>query len=177
VNEIDNVYLYDIDGLQGVVDANLDERRQAAHKARRLIEAEVGVFERWRQAQEITPAVVSLREALLGVGQRELERFRRRLGPLPADQVRAVEELTRAVIHKILHRPIVRLRDSVERGDVEACTELYREIFGLDLPGRRGGPVAGRTAPESESAASESEPPPDDAGPRGPRRLLRGGKD
>jgi glutamyl-tRNA reductase len=131
VNDLDNVYLYDIDALEGVVAHNLDERREAARNARRAIENEVGQFNRWRQGQEVVPIIVSLRKALLGIGDRELERVRRKLGELDERQQRAVEELARGVIHKVLHRPIVHLRRSAERGDMLTNIVLYQEIFGL----------------------------------------------
>lgn len=157
-NELDNVYLYDIDGLQGVVESNREERRVAAERAKRMIAKEVASFDRWLQSQDVTPLIVALREVLLGLGDQELNRFRAKLGPLDERQHRTVEELTRAVIQKILHRPIRRLRDSVERGDMLETTALYREIFGLEdsLP---------TNGEEAESPLT-----------RGPRRLVNGGK-
>jgi glutamyl-tRNA reductase len=161
VNELDNVYLYDIDGLQDVVDANLSQRRAAAEQARQEIAADVLAFDRWRQSLEVTPTIVALRERLLGLGLAEIERFRRRLGPLSAEQQEGIAELTRALVHKILHRPTVHLRRSVERGEAEACASSYREIFGLDEPQR----AAGGGSREGDDPAA------------GPRHVIRGGKD
>jgi len=162
VNEIDDVYLYDIDGLQNLVASNLEERRNAAEEAKRLVVREVQAFERWRLSQEITPVIVALREGLLALGQHEIERFRGRFGEIDAKQLQVVEELTRAVIQKILHRPLRHLHGAVERGDVAECTALYRQIFAL-----------------SETAASDraSGAPPDEAAPPGPNRVIRGGRD
>lgn len=162
VQEIDNVYLYDIDALNEVVGQNRDARRQAAEAAAEMIEEDVRSFSHWRQSQEITPMIVELRESLLGVGRGEVERFRAKLGSLDERQAAAVEALTRAVIQKILHRPIRHLKGAVERGDVERTARLYREVFGLE-------PDAGAAKPEEPAAAAE-------AG-TGPSRVLRGGKD
>jgi glutamyl-tRNA reductase len=164
VNDLDRVYLYDIDALEGLIESNLEERRRAAKLAHRLVADEVASFERWRQAQEITPTIVSLREALLGVGQVEVERFRGKLGTLTPAQQAAVEQLTRGVIQKILHRPIRRLRAAVERGDVSQCTALYHEIFGLDQ-------VEEEKRERDETSGGDGE------GRKGPQRLLRGGKE
>jgi len=157
VNELDNVYLYDIDALQGVIESNLEERRLAASRAKRMISEEVASFNRWVHAQEVTPLIVSLRKSLLGVGEHELDRMRGRLGGLDEKQRQAVEELTRAVIQKILHRPIRRLRDSVEKGDMLQTTALYREIFDLEVAGDGDGS-------KGDTAAD------------GPRRVVDGGK-
>jgi glutamyl-tRNA reductase len=156
VNEIDNVYLYDIDGLQNLVASNLEERRNAAAEAQRLVVREVQAFERWRMSQEITPVIVALREGLLALGQHEIERYRARLASLDAKHLQVVEELTRAVIHKILHRPLRHLHGAVERGDVAECAALYRQIFALSDP------------PKDTSADSTSP---------GPSRVIRGGRD
>jgi glutamyl-tRNA reductase len=153
VNELDNVYLYDIDALQGVIETNLEERRLAAARAKRMISDEVASFNRWLHAQEVTPLIVSLRKSLLGVGEQELERLRGRLGHLDEKQLGAVEELTRGIIQKILHRPIRRLRDSVERGDMLQCSALYREIFDLE------------TVDDGAAATAH-----------GPRQVVDGGK-
>jgi glutamyl-tRNA reductase len=155
VNELDNVYLYDIDGLQGVVDANLEQRQQAAERAKRMIAGEVAAFDRWRQSQELAPLIVSLRESLLDVGRREVDRFRRRLGALDGEQQAVVEELTRAVIQKILHRPIRHLHHAAERGHVAETKALYREIFGVE------------TAREPAAEAGDET--------AGPQRILEGG--
>lgn len=159
-NEIDGVYLYDIDALQGVVDANIADRRQAAQRAKQMIARESAAFQRWRDVQEITPIIVSLRNNLLEVGRFELERFRRRLDGLSDKQRQVVEELTRAVIQKILHRPIRHLRGSVERGDMAECAMLYREIFGMESE-------SGRSAADGPELPEKS----------GPQRLIEGGKD
>jgi glutamyl-tRNA reductase len=162
VNAVDNVYLYDIDGLEDVVDANLEERRQAAARARHEIAGDAEAFDRWRQSLEVAPTIIALRETLLEMGRREVERFRRRMGPLTPAQEQALQHMTQALIQKILHRPVVHLRRSVERGDMDASTALYREVFGIGEP----------KAPGSPEKAEDAEQQ-----PRGPRRVLRGGKE
>ena len=58
-NELDGVYVYDIDALQNVIETNMEERRQAAKRAKQLISEEVSAFTRWVESQEITPVIVS----------------------------------------------------------------------------------------------------------------------
>ena len=169
VNELDNVYLYDVDGLESVVDSSLKERRRAAAEAAHRIDREVEGFDRWRQSLEIKPTIVSLRETLLGVARNEVERFRRRLGPLSSEQHQVIEEMARALVQKILHRPVIHLRQAVERGDVDATTALCRKLFGLD----ELAPAEGTRRERNDDARPETEA--DEA--RGPRRVLDGGKD
>ena len=132
--ELEGVHLYDIDGLQGVVDANFKERQRAAGRAGRGIEREVEEFERWRRSLQLAPTIAALHDKLLDQARREVERCRRRLGALSPEQERAVHELARSLVQKILHRPVTHLRRAVDRGDIEESTALYREIFDLELP-------------------------------------------
>jgi glutamyl-tRNA reductase len=158
VNKLDNIYLYDIDGLQSVVQENLRERERAAELARRRIEREVEGFDRWRQSLQVTPTIVALRSHMLSMARREVERFRRRLGRLSTEQQQTIDEMTRSLVQKMLHRPVAHLRRSVERGDVDASTAVCRDLFGLE------------ESPKDEPAGDS------DAG-RGPQRLLKGGRD
>jgi len=131
VNTLDGVYLYDIDDLQQVVDANLEERKRAAEDARRRIEEEVATFERWLQSLEVTPTIVTLRRSFQEVGEKEIERHRRHLAGLSEDQQHVVEELTRAVVNKLLHAPLRHLKEAASAGQATSVARAYREIFAL----------------------------------------------
>ena len=133
-----------------------------------MIEREVEAFDRWTQSLEITPTIVSLRERWAGVAEREVERWRRRRGPLSAEHHREVEELVRALLQKILHRPVVHLRKSVDRGDIDSTAALYRQIFGLEQAGEPGADA------DTDEVQRELQPEDPEAGPR---RLLKGGKE
>ena len=131
VNELKQVYLYDVDDLQGVVEHNLAERKQAAAECHDRIELHSAAFERWRRGLRMTPAIVALREALMDVRSRELERYRHKLAELTPDQTEVIEELTRGIIQKILHSPIQYLKTLEDRGDATSYVALYQEIFGI----------------------------------------------
>jgi glutamyl-tRNA reductase len=164
VHDLDGVYLYDVDDLQGIVDAGLDERRRAAEEALGMLDAEVTAFDRWRQSVDLGPTIAAMRDRLHGLGRDEISRFSRRLSSLSPEQHAAVEELTRSIIQKVLHAPIVALKSSADRGEAAVRARLYREIFGLE------------ERPHGEDrAAGEPEAPAD--GPLGPRRVIQGGKD
>jgi hydroxymethylbilane synthase len=132
VHDLPGVYLYDVDDLQEVVDAGLAERRRAADEARRMLDVEVVVFDRWRQSVDLAPTIAALCEHLHHVGHEEIERYARRLASLTPEQQAVVHDLTRSVIQKLLHTPIVSLKSAAERGEAGTRAALYREIFGLD---------------------------------------------
>ncbi len=131
VHDLPGVYLYDVDDLQGIVDTGLEERRRAAEEARRMLDVEVVGFDRWRQSADLGPTIAALYEHLHHVGHDEIERYERRLASLTPEQRAVVHDLTRSLIQKVLHTPIVSLKSAAERGEAGPRAALYREIFGL----------------------------------------------
>jgi glutamyl-tRNA reductase len=178
VNDLDDVYLFDIDALQGVVDANMADRRKSAELALRKVEDEVEQFDRWQRGQEVVPAIVALRETMLGLGERELERVAKKLSSLDDQESRAVQALVRGLIQKILHKPIRYLNGAASRRDVAESVALYQEIFGLEALAD-GLPEGREPAPRAAGKErSRSEPQADDASAnlrQGPQRLIKGG--
>jgi glutamyl-tRNA reductase len=131
VNDLDNVYLYDIDDLQGVVDSNLEERKRQAATAQQMVDGEVEAFMRWRQSLDVSPTITALRNTLHGLSRKELERFRRKLGAINPEQEQALNDLLHAVVQKILHPTIVHLKKNAARGEGGDWAGLYREIFAI----------------------------------------------
>jgi glutamyl-tRNA reductase len=131
VNEIDNVFLYDIDDLQEVVNANLRERMKEAEHAERIVVEEVDRMMARLKVQEVAPAIVSIQEQLEQIRQAEIDRMRRKYGPLTKDQEEAWEALTRGIINKIAHLPISELRRQAANPDGAHLVEAIRRVFHL----------------------------------------------
>jgi glutamyl-tRNA reductase len=131
LNKIDNIFLYDIDDLQQVVEANLAERRHEAQRGEQIIEREVDRFLARARTLEVVPTIVSLQERLEEVRRGEIERLRARLGELSAEQEQAIEALTRGIVNKILHEPITHLKSAAQEPDSRKAIDLVRRIFNL----------------------------------------------
>jgi glutamyl-tRNA reductase len=131
VNKLDNVFLYDIDDLQEVVNANLRERMKEADRAEELVAQEVDRMVARLNVQSVTPTIVSLQEELERIRAAEIERMRHKYGPLTKQQEEAWEALTRAIINKIAHGPISELRNHAGRPEGEPVIDAIRKIFHL----------------------------------------------
>ena len=133
VQECDDVYLYDIDDLQAVCAANLEERRKEVARARKIIEAELQAFRDWWGSLEVVPTITALRQRAEQIRQAELHKALGRMGDLTERQRSTLEALTSAIVNKMLHQPITRLKaqsngDGASAGYVRAV----RELFALD---------------------------------------------
>ena len=153
VNQIDNMYLYDIDDLRRVADAGLEERRLAAQHAERLIDREVIAYGKWARAEEIAPTIVELRDKLHRMREAELGRFESRLRGLEPDQRRFIAELTSSLINKVLHDPIRHLKHSAASPNGADRIAWVRELFGLSETSLDGDRATKEGIGEEEKAA------------------------
>jgi glutamyl-tRNA reductase len=134
VDRLDDVYRYDIDDLKQVVDANLRERAREAHRAETLVEREVAKFLARQGDVEVIPTIVSLRERLEEIRRGEVRKTLARLPDASPQTRAAIEALSTAMMNKILHAPVTKLRESSRAGVSRSWLELVHELFGL---GRR----------------------------------------
>ncbi|MGH9665879.1 MAG: glutamyl-tRNA reductase [Bryobacteraceae bacterium] len=131
VNELDNVFLYDIDDLSQVVERNSAGRLEIAGQAEEIIQEEVERMVSRLKAREIAPTIVSLQEQLEALRATEVERMRGKLGDLTPEQQQAVEALTRGIINKIAHGPISELRRLAAEPDGLHFVTVIRKVFRL----------------------------------------------
>jgi glutamyl-tRNA reductase len=131
VNTLDNVYVYDIDDLRSVVDANLRERSREAHRAEGIVDRELAKFVARLRDVEVVPTIVSLRQRAESIRQAEIEKALGRLPDAPPEVREALDALSSAIVNKILHPPIAKLRESSRAGAGRRWTALVHELFGL----------------------------------------------
>ena len=134
VNDISNTYLYDVDDLQGVVQANLKERQKEAGKAEAIVEQEIGQFHLWLGNLEVKPTVIALRRKLDEIRQQELEKTFGNLKDLTGKQRKSIEAMAGAIINKILHKPTAILKNSQNDMSGEDYVDAIRTLFDLPAP-------------------------------------------
>jgi len=132
INELDNVFLYDIDDLERVVEANRRSRLQFVEQAEQIIEEEVERTLARLKAREVAPTIVRLQEQLEQLRQAEIERLRGRFGELTAEQQEALEALTKSILAKVAHAPIAELRRQAAQPNGWQAIELIRRLFRLE---------------------------------------------
>lgn len=131
VNKLDNVFLYDIDDLQKVVDTNLVGRMQSAEEAEAIIREEVERMMARLKTREVVPTIVSLQEQLEKLRIGELTRMRSKFGSLTPEQEEALIALTKGIINKIAHGPISELRRQANEPDGNQVVIAIRKVFRL----------------------------------------------
>ncbi|HEY3055999.1 MAG TPA: glutamyl-tRNA reductase [Thermoanaerobaculia bacterium] len=129
IADIEGAYLYNVDDLQNVADRNLELRHEAAKDAEQIMEREAEAFRKRLIAQDAVPTIVELQRRLEEIRTSEVDEYLRRVGPVAAEHRQAIETLTLQMINKILHYPILQLKEASE--EREALRFTVRKIFRL----------------------------------------------
>jgi glutamyl-tRNA reductase len=127
MNKLDGIFVYDIDDLQQVAASHMDERSREAIDAEALIAAEVERFHQRLRTVNVAPAIVALQKRAEEMRVAEIERIHSRLGTLTAEQLAAVEALTRGLVNKFLHQPMAALKQAAREGDSAKLDALCEE--------------------------------------------------
>ncbi|WP_297455088.1 glutamyl-tRNA reductase [Persephonella sp.] len=129
VNELENVFLYNIDDLKTVVDKNLEERKIAAESAKLLIEEEVTKFDKWLKQLKVNPVISKVRNYADEIREAQLERLFRDMPYLNEKERENIDLAVRAIINKLLHRPTMYIKDKATKENSELYVEIFEDMF------------------------------------------------
>jgi len=130
INDLDNVYLYNIDDLQGIVDANMFERQKEAEKAERIIEEEIEPFFQWLSSLDSVPTIVALREKMEKIKNDEIEKLLNRFPDLDEKQRKAIEYMASSIVNKLIHPPTIALKKDSE--DRDLIVAIIKKLYDID---------------------------------------------
>ena len=146
VNDVNNVYLYDVDDLQGVVNANLKERHKEAEQALEIIEHEIGQFQSWMAGLDVVPTIVALRQQIETLRQAELEKTFANLKHLSDSDRKTITAMSSALTNKFLHPPTKALKQAQKDSEAQQYVDALQVLFDLKI-----------AAPEGKLKAVESD--------------------
>jgi glutamyl-tRNA reductase len=131
MNNLDGIFVYDIDDLQQAVASHVADRKKEAERADDIINLEVDRFQARLQTLDVVPTIVSLQDHLETIRQAEIDRVRGRLGAISPEQELAIEALTRGIVNKIMHTPISTLKTAARDSEATTVVDLVRRLFNL----------------------------------------------
>ncbi len=131
VADLEQVFLYHMDDLQGIVSENLARRSSELASAEAIVDQEVSRFGAWLQSREIVPTIVALRQRFEHIRQSELERLEPKLSALTPEARARVDEVTRLMFEKLLHTPTEQLKQVADESLATDYAEALHRLFGL----------------------------------------------
>ncbi len=150
-DRIDNVYLYNVDDLQGVVNTNVQGRQQEAEKAEEIVRQEVETYLQWERSLDAVPTIVDLREKIEEPRRKELDKTLGQLDGVSDDHRRALDLMSQAIVNKILHAPLVVLKQAAANPEGGDVISIARKIFNLDKELKKPAHIHARSLGETSN--------------------------
>ena len=132
VNRINNAYLYDIDDLKSIVNKNMDKRQQETVKAERIIEEAVVKFRKWMADLEVVPTIVAIKEKIENITEIETAKTIAAMDNLSEEDKQAIRRMAQAIASRIMHDPILFLKDTGTHRKDSFYLNAARQLFNLD---------------------------------------------
>jgi len=132
MNNLDGIFVYNIDDLQQAVSTKVAERKKEADRAESIVSFEVERFQSRVKGIDVVPTIVSLQNCFETIRQAEVDRVRGRLGPLSQEQELAIETLTRRIVNKIMH-PLISALKTAGESEATTLTDVVKRLFNLYL--------------------------------------------
>ncbi len=130
--ELDSVFLYDIDDLQGIVEANLQERKIAAEKIELMIEEEIVQFKQWINTLGVVPVISALRQKALAIQAETMESIERKMPNLTDRERKVLSKHTKSIINQLLRDPIVKVKELSGEANAQESLDLFMKIFNIE---------------------------------------------
>ncbi|MBU1182967.1 MAG: glutamyl-tRNA reductase [Pseudomonadota bacterium] len=131
INKLNNIYVYDIDDLNGVVDENIEDRNKEAIKGERIIDEAVISFRRWYDSLDVVPTIVALRNKIDSIATAEIEKTMHAMNIAESER-EALYRMKNALINKIMHNPTLLLKRDGCHGNNSVNIDVTRKLFNLD---------------------------------------------
>ena len=132
INDIENVYAYDIDDLQGIVQDNLKVRQQEAVKIEGMIENELETFQQWHQTLEVVPVIRALQQKAAAIHADTIGSLFNKLPDLDDRERKLIEKLSKSIVNQLLHDPIAHVKEMAHQRRGKEALELVTELFNLN---------------------------------------------
>ncbi|QQK80953.1 glutamyl-tRNA reductase [Salicibibacter cibi] len=132
LGKLEDVYLYDVDDLEGIVAANMAERETAAAKIEAMLKQEIEVFKNWLHELGVVPVISALRTKALSIQSETMKSIERKIPDLDERERKVLRKHTKSIVNQILKEPITRAKEMAAEENREDALALFTEIFGLE---------------------------------------------
>ncbi|RYG74839.1 glutamyl-tRNA reductase [Lentibacillus lipolyticus] len=132
IGDLENVFLYDIDDLQHIVDENLAARKAAAETIEVMLEAEIVAFDEWVQTLGVVPVISALRKKALSIQSETMKSIERKMPDLTARERKVLNKHTKSIVNQLLKEPITQAKELASSDHKEEALEMFVEIFGIE---------------------------------------------
>ncbi|MCI3923596.1 glutamyl-tRNA reductase [Paenibacillus sp. TRM 82003] len=132
IHEVPDVYLYDIDDLEGIVEANLEVRRQHSMQIEAMIDEELKIFDQWYRSLGVGPVIRALQDKASEIHKDTMESMRNKLPDLTDRELKIIHKLTKSMLNQMMHDPIQRVKEMAPERHGDEALEYVSKLFALE---------------------------------------------
>lgn len=160
IASIENVFLYDIDDLEGIVESNLEQRRREAAKIETMIAQEMELFAQWYRTLGVVPLIRALQTKASDIHEETMASLRNKLPDLDEHEMKVIRKLTKSIMNQMMQDPILRIKEMAGEKKAEEAMDMFVKLFALEeqLASQAAEPER-NPEPAAEAAAKTAQPP------------------
>ncbi|AIF43290.1 glutamyl-tRNA reductase [Virgibacillus sp. SK37] len=132
IGELENVFLYDIDDLQHIVDENLQARKAAAEQIEIQVEEEIVLFKEWLKTLGVVPVISALRQKALSIQAETMKSIERKIPDLTVREKKVLNKHTKSIINQLLKEPVTQAKELADSKNADESLALFVNIFGIE---------------------------------------------
>ncbi|QHW34147.1 glutamyl-tRNA reductase [Paenibacillus rhizovicinus] len=158
---VENVFLYDIDDLEGIVESNMEQRRQEAAKIETFIEAELEAYRQWYKTLGVAPLIQALQTKASSIHAETMGSLANKLPDLSDRELKIIHKLTKSIVNQMMHDPILRIKEMSGEKHADQAMDMFVKLFALEEEVEQAEQKAVTAKPSvrtESSSAAESKP-------------------
>lgn len=132
LHEMDDIFIYDIDDLNGIVEANLEERRNEAEKIEIMIEKELESYRDWLNMLGVVPVISALRQKALDIQAETMNSIERKLPDLGEHEKKVLRKHTKSIVNQLLRDPISGIKEMASEPDGDEALHQFTKLFAIE---------------------------------------------
>jgi glutamyl-tRNA reductase len=126
------VFLYDIDDLEGIVESNLEHRRQEAAKIEAMISEEIDLFEQWYKTLGVVPLIRALQTKAASIHEETMNSLTNKLPDLDEHELKVIRKLTKSIVNQMMQDPIIRIKEMAGEKRSDEAMDMFVKLFALE---------------------------------------------
>lgn len=132
IASVENVFLYDIDDLEGIVESNMEQRRQEAAKIETFIASELDLYREWYKTLGVAPLIQALQTKAAGIHEETMGSLANKLPDLSARELKIIHKLTKSIVNQMMHDPILRIKEMAGEKHADDAMDMFVKLFALE---------------------------------------------
>ncbi|WP_168123775.1 glutamyl-tRNA reductase [Paenibacillus sp. HB172176] len=129
---VENVFLYDIDDLENIVQSNLEQRRSEALKIEEMIRQELAAFDQWYRTLGVVPLIRALQTKASDIHMETMDSLTKKLPDLDEHEMKVIRKLTKSIVNQMMQDPILRIKEMAGEKHPEEAMDMFVKLFALE---------------------------------------------